>query len=64
MQKWEYCTLGPIEYSSTSWKWIPNEPVRIVFTNKGAKEEGFKLKRREFTQGRAGRGGGCACQAG
>ena len=43
MQKWEYCTLGPIEYSSTSWKWIPNEPARIVFTSKGAKEEGFKL---------------------
>ena len=43
MQKWEYCTLGPIEYSSTSWKWIPNEPTRIVFTRKGAKEEGFKI---------------------
>jgi hypothetical protein len=35
--------LGPVEYSSSSWKWIPNEPVRIVFTSKGAKEEGFKL---------------------
>ena len=43
MQKWEYCTLGPIEFSSTSWKWIPNEPTRIVFTTKGIKEEGFKI---------------------
>jgi hypothetical protein len=43
MQKWEYCTLGPIEFSSTSWKWIPNEPTRIVFTTKGVKEEGFKI---------------------
>ena len=43
MQKWEYCTLGPIEFSSASWKWIPNEPTRIVFTSKGMKEEGFKV---------------------
>ncbi len=43
MQKWEYCTLGPIEYSSTSWKWIPNEPTRIVFTTKGVKEQGFHI---------------------
>jgi len=43
MQKWEYCTLGPIEYSSTSWQWIPNEPIRILFTSKGIKEQGFDL---------------------
>jgi len=43
MQKWEYCTLGPVEYSSTTWKWVPNEPARIVFTRKGVKEEGIDL---------------------
>jgi hypothetical protein len=43
MQKWEYCTLGPIEFSSTSWKWIPNEPTRIKFTRNGMVEEGFKI---------------------
>jgi hypothetical protein len=43
MQKWEYCTVGPIEYSSSSWKWIPNEPARIIFTRKGVKEQGFGL---------------------
>jgi hypothetical protein len=43
MQKWEYCTLGPIEFSSASWKWLPNEPTRIIFTRKGMVEEGFKI---------------------
>ena len=43
MQKWEYCTLGPVEYSSTTWKWAPNEPARIVFTSKGVMEEGINI---------------------
>ena len=43
MQKWEYCTIGPIEFSSTSWKWLPNEPTRIRFSMKGMVEEAFKL---------------------
>ncbi len=43
MQKWEYCTLGPIEFSSASWKWIPNEPTLIKFTKNGMAEEGFKI---------------------
>ena len=43
MQKWEYCTLGPIEFSSTSFKWVPNEPTRIKFTRNGMAEEGFKI---------------------
>ncbi len=43
MQKREYSTLGPIEFSSASFKWIPNEPARIKFTSNGMSEEGFKI---------------------
>jgi len=43
MQKWEYCTIGPIEFSSSGWKWLPNEPTRIKFTSNGMSEEDFKF---------------------